>query len=408
MSLRRQMRWPITEVVPPILLSRMKRGLNRRRGLPAETLYRPVPEKKYPASEGAEIVRQARQNLERALAIPQPEGMPRPSNRWSYYIEKVRERISAFETPRDVIDHAQSTQGGFESRFEAIDELASFAYYDRTLKDEFPHFANNIEGFSESPYSTASTLAADGRRLVSNIYFYQIRYSLQCLTYVQEPRVVCEIGGGTGAPARYWLTNPIHRPSCYVIVDLPTSLLSSEVFLRVNFDGLKLRYVDSPEPLAPDTTDQFTVILCPVQCVAALAPLTFDLVVNTGSMQEMPDEWIDYWMAWLDRQSCRYFYSHNYFGLALDFMAEGRTRLGGPVAQDRPCASAVHVPARLRRRARGEGWAERPSHHRSACRSFRVDSATLSRRPDVAGSARRRSVERIGRPSLGTAQSLHF
>ena len=45
--------------------------------------------------------------------------------------------------------------------------------------------------------------------------------------------------------------------------------------------------------------------------------------MNTGSMQEMTEEWVDFWMAWLKKQDCRYFYSLNYFAQSLDNMAEG-------------------------------------------------------------------------------------
>jgi hypothetical protein len=40
-------------------------------------------------------------------------------------------------------------------------------------------------------------------------------------------------------------------------------------------------------------------------------------------MQEMTEEWIDFWMAWLRQQDCRFFYSLNYFAQPLNHMAEG-------------------------------------------------------------------------------------
>jgi len=44
--------------------------------------------------------------------------------------------------------------------------------------------------------------------------------------------------------------------------------------------------------------------------------------VNTGSMQEMAEEWVDYWMKMLDKLSVRYFYSLNYFGQRLECLEE--------------------------------------------------------------------------------------
>jgi hypothetical protein len=41
-------------------------------------------------------------------------------------------------------------------------------------------------------------------------------------------------------------------------------------------------------------------------------------------MQEMTEEWVDYYMRWLDeRKDCQYFYSMNLFGQPIDFLAEG-------------------------------------------------------------------------------------
>ena len=49
-----------------------------------------------------------------------------------------------------------------------------------------------------------------------------------------------------------------------------------------------------------------------------------DLVINTGSMQEMTDEWIDFYIDWLARFDTRYFYSLNYVAQPLSIMGESR------------------------------------------------------------------------------------
>jgi hypothetical protein len=40
-------------------------------------------------------------------------------------------------------------------------------------------------------------------------------------------------------------------------------------------------------------------------------------------MQEMTDAWVDWYMAFLDRQPCRFFYSSNFFTNPLASMKEG-------------------------------------------------------------------------------------
>ena len=82
-------------------------------------------------------------------------------------------------------------------------------------------------------------------------------------------------------------------------------------------------YVTDSAPLDPNVVSRYSVILCPIRFVDAISSLGLDLVINTGSMQEMTEEWVDFWMEWLKKQTCRYFYSLNYFAQPLKFMAEG-------------------------------------------------------------------------------------
>jgi hypothetical protein len=49
-----------------------------------------------------------------------------------------------------------------------------------------------------------------------------------------------------------------------------------------------------------------------------------DLVINTGSMQEMTDEWIDFYTEWLASYDARYFYSLNYVAQPISVMGESR------------------------------------------------------------------------------------
>jgi hypothetical protein len=49
-----------------------------------------------------------------------------------------------------------------------------------------------------------------------------------------------------------------------------------------------------------------------------------DLVINTGSMQEMTDDWIDFYIRWLAKYNTRYFYSLNYIAQPISVMGESR------------------------------------------------------------------------------------
>ncbi len=236
-------------------------------------------------------------------------------------LDRMRDDISRFKSAQEAIIFAQ-TKIDFDHRDTVEASAHLFQLHAQTLKEEFPHFANLVDELGDSRFSRPETMLTKGTQLVSNVLFFHLSYVLQCLTWVPKPDLICEIGGGYGAPARLWLMNPVHQPGTYVIVDFPESLFFAEVFLRSNFDGLTVHYVTDAKPLERDFVRQFRVVLCPIHHVEALSQLPFDLVVNTGSMQEMTEEWIDFWMLWLKQLNSRFFYSLNYFDQPLNFMAE--------------------------------------------------------------------------------------
>ena len=315
MSIRYKTKALLRQILQPAVTT----AIQRVRGGRQSTKPRLVKVKNYSVPQEASILRQAREHLEDANRLGH-ERMP-PSKRWWATLERMRGDANRLTAAREVIYYAQSRMG-FDGRAPAVAKLPYFQLYDELLKMEFPHFHDVIDEVGDSPYSRADTLVEYRGRLVSNIMFRHLRYVLQCLTHIKEPEVVCEIGGGYGGPARLWLQNPIHRPSTYVLIDFPESLFFAEVFLQANIDDLNLLNVTGPAPLDADVLAEYSVILCPINCIEALASLSLILVVNTGSLQEMTEEWVDFWMEWLKNQDSRYFYSMNYFAQPLAYMAE--------------------------------------------------------------------------------------
>ena len=140
------------------------------------------------------------------------------------------------------------------------------------------------------------------------------------MSYRSDIRSVFEIGGGYGAPARMWkLTAGVDR---YAVADFPECLFFAEVFLRANFPDADLLYVREPADAARAGEADF--VLCPIQHVESLKGIHFDLAVNTGSIQEMTEEWVDFWMDYLDAANVSLFYSLNYFAQPLELMAESK------------------------------------------------------------------------------------
>ena len=181
-----------------------------------------------PASnaEGTDrAVATARENLAATLRDRSNETLPDAGPRWGTYSKWGRAVIPHLKTPRDVTRFAQHPHchGGFESRQKGNELLAYVAARDHHLCARFPDYADRLASFTESDLSDSETTVLFNGRRVSGPMYANATFFLECISHVRQPKAVCEIGGGYGGPSRLWLTNSIHRPNPYVIVDLAES-----------------------------------------------------------------------------------------------------------------------------------------------------------------------------------------
>jgi hypothetical protein len=181
------------------------------------------------------------------------------------------------------------------------------------VQNEFPQYADDLLLMSENPESGG--IGQFNGRTVSIVMYYHARNVLAGITYANKPKHIIEIGGGYGEIARLWIKNPIASAASYVIIDIPECLFLAEAALRSEF-GDEVGYLEGGDPGTP-------ILLVPLPRLSALTRPA-DLVVNTGSMQEMTDEWVDYYTAWLTRYDARYFYSLNYAAQPVSIMGESR------------------------------------------------------------------------------------
>jgi len=269
---------------------------------------------------GAAIMARARARLDTAGG--ERAGLPPLGVRWEAYAARMRAAIADLPDPVAAL-HLAQTGIGFEHRLPAAAALREHALVARELAGEFPQFTTALAGFDDPPQSAPETqFTLDGRPM-SNIVPYLARIVLGCLSLLPEPpRRVLELGGGYGAPARAWLTNQVAAPATYIIVDIAESLFFADAFLSLNFGPEAVFYVPDSQPLDPALLDRHRVLLCPVERLDALAALPVDLIVNTGSLQEMSEPWVDHYMSWLDRQPARFFYSLNYAAQPVGALAE--------------------------------------------------------------------------------------
>jgi len=273
-----------------------------------------------------DLVTEAKARLKIACTLP-TDDLPEHGERWEAYAQRTRTAISTLATPVDVLQFAQ-TKIGFEHRGNIHHEGKFTALYERELAISFPHFADRLAGFADISDSAPDTTYEHNGRLISNVLFYLSRVILSCLTHLPAaPQVILEVGGGYGAPARLWMKNSISRPRCYLILDMPESLFFADVFLSKEFGSEAILYVASGEALPVAAIEKHQFILCPLPLFTAIQQLPVDLVINTGSLQEMSEEWVDFYKGWLDHQRCHWFYSLNYFAQPIDALWESGNSL---------------------------------------------------------------------------------
>ena len=261
------------------------------------------------------IIATALSHLEASRKIPMPIGREENSldSRWSKWADKYYEDAKTFTSCREVLhfaqrqipfDHREKADGGINEKYEKI------------IEHEFPKFWGLQSSLSDNSKSIPETLFPSYDRLVSNIFYWHMRVMFRCQKDIRPLESIIEIGGGYGGLARLWMLNKSIKIKRYVIADLPESLFYSEVCLRDEF-GDDVGYWDGTDPGT-------RIVLLPVNRLDEYKRLS-DLVINVGSMQEMNDHWVTFYMRWLDIYQPRFFYSLNYMGQDISYLWESRT-----------------------------------------------------------------------------------
>jgi len=262
---------------------------------------------------GDVIVDQARRHFAMATSALSPTQPPYGS-RWQPQVEAIRRDMTLLDDAASCLRYAQYNIT-FDGRPPFPGDLRIVQFREWAVANEFPNLVSTLEKMYENPFSGAESLGEFNGRTVSTVMYYHARNVLAGINYAHRPQHVLEIGGGYGEIARLWLTNVIAPATSYVIVDIPESLFFAEVALRLEF-GDKIGYFTGTDPGTP-------VLLVPLSFLDQLSRGS-DLVINTGSMQEMTDEWIDFYIAWLGLYQTRYFYSLNYAAQPVSIMGESR------------------------------------------------------------------------------------
>lgn len=172
---------------------------------------------------------------------------------------------------------------------------------------------------SESPMLGGFGHIFDGQLFnIDTLKFYECFIALQqsnVLTKFQnskehEKKVVLEIGAGWGGFAYQFKT--LFPNTCYIIVDLPQTLLFSAVYLQTLFPKSSFLFTDSKNisvVLNDYTKNDF--IFIPHYLLKDISFRQIDLAVNIASFQEMKTDQVRAYIDYLARVKCSSLYSLN-------------------------------------------------------------------------------------------------
>jgi putative sugar O-methyltransferase len=133
---------------------------------------------------------------------------------------------------------------------------------------------------------------------------FQFYEDIKSAVPLESVKTIVEVGGGYGRLAR--ILHLLDPSRCYVMVDLPESLMFAYAFIRGNFPDISLKLFGG----TPFDPHQHQFVFCPIQDFARLAVPT-DLFINTHSLAEMNQSCVNHVIDCVETLKPRYLFSLN-------------------------------------------------------------------------------------------------
>ena len=160
----------------------------------------------------------------------------------------------------------------------------------------------------------------NNKKLCTPVTAYRLAYYVhKSIEYLDKNKrnIVLEIGGGFGLTSLIFNRNM--KNSCYIIIDIPTTGILSAYFLIKM--GLNVcLYGEYNTEDYEDLINKYDVIIIHPYEIEKFKENSIDIVINTASLVEMNDLWIQYYIKNISRITKR-FYNDNHF------ITEGREPL---------------------------------------------------------------------------------
>jgi hypothetical protein len=133
---------------------------------------------------------------------------------------------------------------------------------------------------------------------------FQFYEDIKSAVPLASVKTIVEVGGGYGRLAR--ILHLLDPSRCYVMVDLPETLMFAYAFIRGNFPDLSLKVFDG----TPFDLKRHHFVFCSIQEFARLSVPT-DLFINTYSLAEMNQACVNHVIGCVEALKPRYLFSLN-------------------------------------------------------------------------------------------------
>jgi putative sugar O-methyltransferase len=231
--------------------------------------------------------------------------------------------------------YVDKTIGYTKSYLKAIDLVLDYHRFAKVINKEL------LVSVTESDVGGSSSVYYRGQALSEKLLFHTMIVNdvINHIRFDADKRnVVVDIGSGYGGLDRllsYYIPN-----ACFVLVDLPETLLLTSYFIAQNFPNKKIALLrDIIDDL--DNFDQLVLeydfIIVPPYVVEKISNESVDLVLNSASLGFMDKDYVHYYMEYIARmlKPLGHFYSlnkeySNHLGMGnyeWDFRAKYLTKL---------------------------------------------------------------------------------
>ena len=211
----------------------------------------------------------------------------------------------------DEFFYVDNSRSYTDSYLRAIDLILNYHRFAKVINKEL------LASVTETSTGGASFVHYRGQRLSEKLLFHTLITNdiINHITFNPERRnVIVDIGSGYGGLDRllsYYIPN-----SCFILIDLPETLLLTSYYIKDNFPHKKIAllddiidHIDNFEEL----TNNYDFIIVPPSIFEKVPNESVDLIINTASMGFMEEEYIEYYLKHIYRtlKKLGHFYSLN-------------------------------------------------------------------------------------------------